>query len=90
MMEITIYQIDLDKDENRVAFIGHEALEHYQGTSEIDSAIYEKVYEGGDVECGGYSASVRAADGTLWYVHIDMDPEQNAEGPLTIEPVAEE
>ena len=51
---------------------------------------YEKVYEGGDVECGGYSASVRAADGTLWYVHIDMDPEQNAEGPLTIEPVAEE
>ena len=46
MMEITIYQIDLDKDENRVAFIGHEALEHYQGTSEIDSAIYEKVYEG--------------------------------------------
>ena len=46
MMEITIYQIDLDKDENRVAFIGHEALGHYQGTSEIDSAIYEKVYEG--------------------------------------------
>lgn len=46
MMEITIYQIDLDKDENRVAFLGHESLEHYQGTSEIDSEIYEKVYEG--------------------------------------------
>ncbi len=51
---------------------------------------YEKVYEGGDVECGGYTAFVRAADGALWHVYVDTDPEQNAEGPLSIEPVAEE
>lgn len=55
---------------------------------------YGAVYEGGEVECGGFTAYARAADGTLYYVHVDVndDPETGAltESPLAIEPVAEE
>lgn len=50
---------------------------------------YGKVYEGGDVECGGYFARVRAADGTLWHVHIDASFDEatgkDVEGELVIE-----
>ena len=55
---------------------------------------YGAVYEGGEVECGGFTAYARAANGTLYYVHVDVndDPETGAltESPLAIEPVAEE
>ncbi len=49
-MKIRIYQVDMDRDVNRVAFANLEHLERYQGSSEIDSSIYNRVYEG-DVEC---------------------------------------
>lgn len=49
-MKIKIYQINMERDENRVAFEGTELLERYQGSAEINSAIYDKVYEN-DVEC---------------------------------------
>ena len=56
--------------------------------------LFNAVYEGGEVECGGFTAYARAADGTLYYVHVDVndDPETGAltESPLAIEPVAEE
>ena len=39
-IEIKIYQINLDRDHNRVAFANLEHLERYQGAAEIDSAIY--------------------------------------------------
>lgn len=55
---------------------------------------YGKVYEGGDVECGGYFARVRAADGTLWHVHIDASFDEatgkDVEGELVIKPDAEQ
>ena len=55
---------------------------------------YDKVYNGGDVECGGYYAGVRAADGTLWHVHIDVNYDEasgkDMEGELRIEEVTEE
>ena len=55
---------------------------------------YGKVYNGGDVECGGYYARVRAADGTLWHVHIDVNYDEasgkDMEGELRIEEVTEE
>lgn len=44
-MKIRIYQINMERDTNRVAFESLELLERYQGNSEIDSAIYDKVYE---------------------------------------------
>ena len=55
---------------------------------------FAAVYEGGDVECGGYYARVRAADGTLWHVHIDVNYDEasgkDMEGELRIEEVIEE
>ena len=49
-MKIAIYQINMDRDTKRVAFESLERLEKYQGSAEIDSSLYDRVYEG-DVEC---------------------------------------
>lgn len=49
-MEITIYQIDFDRDEHDVAFMGLRRLMRLQGSSQVDSAIYNKVYSG-NVDC---------------------------------------
>ena len=49
-IEIKIYQINMERDHNRVAFANLEFLERYQGTSEIDSAIYDEVFSG-TVDC---------------------------------------
>ena len=46
MMDIRIYQVNLRRDENQVAFIGLERLSRFQGTADINSQIYDKVYEG--------------------------------------------
>ncbi len=51
-MKIRIYQINLDRDEDRVAFESLDHLERYQGSSEIKSSIYDMVYEG-EVDCAG-------------------------------------
>ena len=51
-MEIALYQIDMERDTDRIAFASLEYLEKYQGSSEINSAIYDKVYEG-NVDCSG-------------------------------------
>ena len=45
-MNIRIYQINMERDLNRIAFCSHDQLEKYQGSSEIDSKIYDKVFEG--------------------------------------------
>lgn len=45
-MEIKIYQINHDRDKHGVMFVGYDELERYQKTSEIDSGIYDKVFEG--------------------------------------------
>lgn len=49
-MNIKLFQINLDRDKNRVAFLDIEHLERFQGTSEIDSRIYDKTFEG-EVNC---------------------------------------
>lgn len=49
-MKIKIYQVNMDRDTNRVAFTGYENLEKFQGSPEIDSKIYDKVFEG-EVNC---------------------------------------
>lgn len=49
-MKIKIYQIDADKDDNNVMFLSHDRIERYQGFNEIDSKIYNMVYEK-NLEC---------------------------------------
>lgn len=45
-MKIRIYQINLNRDTNHVAFRGLSTLERLQGSSDIDRYIYDLVYEG--------------------------------------------
>lgn len=51
-MKIKIYQINLERDTKRIAFESLELLEQYQGNKEINSTLYDKVYEG-EVDCAG-------------------------------------
>ena len=45
-MDIAIYQVNMGRDHNRVAFQSLDGLERFQGSSEIESEIYDKVFEG--------------------------------------------
>lgn len=45
-MKIRIYQIDGDKDINRVKFDSFESMKKYSGLEQPDASIYENVYEG--------------------------------------------
>lgn len=45
-MKLKIYQIDEARDKNKVKFSKFEDLASNQGTSEIDSQIYNEVYDG--------------------------------------------
>ena len=45
-MDITIYQINMGRDHNRIAFEGLDLLKMYQGSDKIDSRIYDRVFEG--------------------------------------------
>ena len=49
-MNIRIYQINTKRDPNRICFMDYEHLEQFQGSKEIDSKIYDKIYEA-DVDC---------------------------------------
>ena len=49
-MDITIYQINMGRDHNRIAFEGLDLLKMYQGSDKIDSRIYDRVFEG-EVDC---------------------------------------
>ena len=49
-MNIRIYQVNMKRDVNNVGFSSYENLEKWQGTSAIDSTIYDKVFSG-EVEC---------------------------------------
>lgn len=48
-MRIRIYQINSERDINRVKFFGLDSLKKHQGTDAVDVGIYDEVYEG-DVE----------------------------------------
>lgn len=49
-MNIKIYQINRDRDEKNALFLRFESLEKFTGNRDVDSSIYDKVYEG-NVEC---------------------------------------
>ena len=44
-MKIAIYQINSDRDSERIAFVGLNSLERYRGSKDICPEIYDKVYE---------------------------------------------
>lgn len=49
-MDIRIYQIDMERDEHRVAFESLERTKKYSGREDVDPSIYEQVYTG-TVDC---------------------------------------
>ena len=49
-MKIRIYQINLERDGDRIAFQNLENLSRFQQSADINCAIYDRVYEG-DVDC---------------------------------------
>lgn len=46
MMDVRIYQIDHERDSQRVSFCGMDSLEKFTGSRDVDSSIYDCVYEG--------------------------------------------
>ena len=49
-MEVKLYQINMDRDEDGVCFMRSESLSRLQGTDQINSAIYDLVFAG-DLPC---------------------------------------
>lgn len=49
-MKINIFQIDSEKDKHGVMYQNLDAIEGFQGTKDIQSEIYDKVFDG-DVDC---------------------------------------
>lgn len=46
MTDIKIYQIDLDRDNDGVAFEPYGTLARYQGSPDVNPALYDKVFDG--------------------------------------------
>lgn len=57
-MNVRIYQINMKRDSHNVAFMNYESLPKFQGSSEIDSSLYDKVFEG-EVNCFTLKNSMR-------------------------------
>lgn len=49
-MKIKIYQVNMERDEKRIAFMGLDKLPKFQGSSEVKSSLYDSVYVG-EVDC---------------------------------------
>lgn len=49
-MKVKIYQVNMERDENHVAFMRYDSLAKFQGSPDVDSRIYDKVFEG-EVNC---------------------------------------
>ncbi len=45
-MRIRIYQINSKRDKNNMLYMSHNLLEKFQGSEDVDSSIYDKIYEG--------------------------------------------
>ena len=46
MTEFSIYQINTDRDDNRICFLGLDTLERFQHSKEVDPVLYDRVYDG--------------------------------------------
>ena len=49
-MKIRIYQISLERDSDKVAFMALDTLQKLQKTEGVNSSLYDRVYEA-DVDC---------------------------------------
>lgn len=49
-MDITIYQINMGRDHNRIAFEGLDLLKMYQGSDNVDDAIINRVFRFGTAD----------------------------------------
>jgi len=49
-MKIKLYQINMGRDECRVAFMGYDEFPRFTGSTEINSSIYDCVFDG-EVDC---------------------------------------
>ncbi len=49
-MNIKLYQVNMDRDEDSVAFLSLDNLRHTHPNAEVDPAIYDLVYSG-EVNC---------------------------------------
>ena len=49
-MKIEIYQVNMDRDQDRVCYLPYKDLERFQGSEQVNSEIYDKVFEG-EVDC---------------------------------------
>ena len=45
-MKVRIYQVNTDRDKDRIAFMEYDHLECFQGTKEINSSVYDKAFDG--------------------------------------------
>lgn len=55
MTEFSIYQINTDRDDNRICFLGLDTLEQFQHSKEVDPALYDRVYDG-TLDCNSLEA----------------------------------
>ena len=46
MTEFSIYQINVDRDNNRICFLGLDTLERFQHSKEVNPVLYDRVYDG--------------------------------------------
>ena len=69
-MDVSIYQINPDRDLNRVAFLNYNSLQKIQGSPGINSSIYDRVYK----------TSVEKADLEAIYYTFNMDCPKNFRG----------
>ncbi len=49
-MKIKIYQVNMERDEKRIAFMGLDEFPKFQGSNEVKSSLYDSVYIG-EVDC---------------------------------------
>lgn len=49
-MKIKIYQVNLERDQDNVGFMGMDSLQRIQGSTEVNSAVYDSVFEG-EIQC---------------------------------------
>lgn len=49
-MKISIYQVNMERDTNRIAFMNYESIARFQGSQNIDYKVYDKVYTA-DIDC---------------------------------------
>ena len=67
-MKLKVYQINTDRDKNRVKFEGLAQTEQYQGKAQLDPTIYDEVFSG-EVDCGNLEEVYTLFNSNSPYTH---------------------